>query len=407
MRLILSILALITTGASAYAQINSPMGVRLSDLSRYQSSQHGDSLKTLETKMSTQLESLHDKKIENFYGLYPTNNQVVLSNDYVTGEALYFVRFKAKSRIRLFGSKNNDSDKIQDIGIGVVSFTYSGGSLSVTGHRSIPKESLNLQGQVSLVDRKVLFTDANNDFKMIFPVGVGSFDEGVLNPGVVTLLTPRFKSAVLTKDSTISSRSKPRYFNDKPFIRLIDGETRETTAIGFHTEINENFYRGFDSHGCMRLRDNDLYLLHDLVKFVQTEIPITVSYRIIDELDHPAPKVNRVYKTVRNGGTAENPKMVLDRDNLVQVVYREKEAPHTLLIDEEDDHYKNKYQYEALDTYQKQRAEHRKMCAEKFAPQPGDSDEVLSDKQKEIEECQKEGARRLSIKDKIYRWWVH
>lgn len=277
---------------------------------------------------------------------------------------------------------------------------YGGGSsVSTRNVRIISGSQLRLSIKVGLVERKVIMTDSANGVKIVVPNGVGSFDRGVLNPGITTLLTPRFKDAKLTADATISKRSKPRYFANKPFIRIVDGHTGEYTAIGFHTEINDSFYRGFDSHGCMRLRDNDLYMLHDLLKYGQSVIPIQVAYRVADPADHPAPKVNKVIKVVLNIGTEENPKMKLDVDDLVQTVYKEVQAPVDELKDEAGDHYKELYQYEAMATYNKQRQEQKAQC-----------DAMLANgslKQSQYDSCVKQGARKLTVKQKLYRWWVH
>lgn len=275
----------------------------------------------------------------------------------------------------------------------------NGSSINTRNARIITGSQMKFNMLVGLVDRKVIMNDSVNGLKLVFPNGVGSFDRGVLNPGVTTLLTPRFESAKLTADATISQRAKPRYFANKPFIRIVDGHTNEYTAIGFHTEINDSFYRGFDSHGCMRLRDNDLYMLHDLVKYGQTTIPIKVAYRVNDPADHPAPKVNKVIKEVLNAGTKEDPQMKLDVDDLVQTVYREIQAPVDELKDEAGDHYKEMYQYEAMETYAKQRAEQKEKC-----------DAMLANgslKQSQYESCTKQGARKLTTKQKLYRWWVH
>jgi hypothetical protein len=313
-----------------------------------------------------------------------------------------------------------------------------------------PVSSTNFVAEVGLVDRKAVFTDTSNNLRITVPIGVGSFDEGVLNPGKVSLLTPRFKKAALTAGATITKRDKPNYFGGKPFIRIVDGANEEFTAIGFHTEINENFYRGFDSHGCMRMRDIDLFMIHDLVKLSQSRIDLTMSYKTETLADHPSPKADRRYKAVLNVGTKENPQMIIDRDYLVQTTSIRGKPPVDLLLDSADDHLYNTYQYEGMATYRKQRAAQAQLCTSNYKTaraERGDQirnqiqslrnpvtnmsatekdrkaqqkknaprirqletelknlDKILT---KKLEECKKRGERKMDFGDKLYRAWVH
>lgn len=256
--------------------------------------------------------------------------------------------------------------------------------------------------ETSLVDRKVIIKDETKNIRMVFPIGVGAFDEGVLNEGVTSLLTPRFTNANIPKSSIISKREMPRYFKGKPFIRIHDGEKR--TEIGFHIEINDYFNRGFDSHGCMRLRENDLQALHDLLMFgPKAATPVIVQYRLQDEMDHPAKLNNKYFKTVINKGTKDEPFFILDRDNLVQVGYRDNVAPPIAeLEDDSRDNYYELLSYNTEEQLKEQNARRAKQCSQKV-----EAIQKERERSKEFEKCMDEGKRKGGVGDWIYRKWVH
>lgn len=285
-----------------------------------------------------------------------------------------------------------------------ISVSYIGRGIELNSVNVLLRESIDLNDtdftiKVGLVERKVIFQDKSNNIQFVVPVGVGSFDEGVMNEGKVSLLTPRFKVGYIDRNQVISKRSKPRYFADKPFIRLSkEQDGAEATPIGFHTEINGSFVRGFDSHGCMRLRDQDLYMLHDLImQGTKRFTPITVNYHLEEEMDHPAAKRDKLYKTILNTGTEESPFFPLDRDDLVQTVYKNKVAPLEKLIDSPEDHYEDVFDYDTVRQLREQNARRKAECSEDIDP---------SDK-KAFESCLHKGKRKSSASDKIYKWWVH
>lgn len=284
---------------------------------------------------------------------------------------------------------------------------YSNRALTPADLTIVTDESINLKDmvfkvEVGLVDRKVIVTEAANKIKMVFPNGVGGFDEGVLNEGQVSLLTPRFHNGFLDQRAVISKRDKPRYFDGKPFIRILKGPSlvEDMTAIGFHTEINDSFVRGFDSHGCMRLRLPDLMMLHDLILDGGVrQTPITVLYRTKDQADHPAGKRNKIFKTVTNTGTKESPFFPLDKDNLVQLRYKEAQAPMDLLVDLANDNYEDLFNYDTQLQLQDQNARRKVECNQK-------KDAGLITKDKEMDACLNAGKREGSITDGIYRKWM-
>lgn len=299
-----------------------------------------------------------------------------------------FVKYKNQSRFeKLQVIYSNNARELKDITASI--------------KESIALSETDLSIRVALVDRKVIIEDKINDIKFVMPTGVGGFDEGIMNEGRPSLLTPRFKSGYIDKNSVISKRDKPRYFANKPFIRLTRSvdESAEATPIGFHTEINGSFVRGFDSHGCMRLRDQDLFMLHDLIMDgTRRKTPITIAYRVDDEMDHPTGKRDKMYKAVQNVGTAESPFFPLDRDSLVQLVYKSKEVPTDLLQDEPNDDYEDIYSYDTILQNREQIARRKTECSEDFDPK---------EEKKDFENCVNKGKRKSSAKDALYKWWVH
>ncbi len=263
-----------------------------------------------------------------------------------------------------------------------------------------PLNQLKFNAEVGLVDRKLIITELTKNFQLVFPIGVGSFDEGVLNEGKVSLITPRFKQGFLDKEAVISKREKPRYFKGKPFIRLLNGpsSSEDRTPIGFHIEINDSFVRGFDSHGCMRLREMDLLAFHDLIMFGGAkQIPITVNYRTENLSDSPILKRNKIYKTILNKGTESSPFFILDRDLLVQTTMKEVAAPIEKLIDNELDHYEDIFNYDTNSQMKEQDARRNNECQAKVM-----SGQIGSD-EKSFQKCLDEGKRKETMADRIYR----
>ena len=266
---------------------------------------------------------------------------------------------------------------------------------------SYNSKEMQFRASVGLVDRKLILEDTIHDVKIVFPIGVGSFDEGVMNEGKFSLLTPRFTDGYIDQRTVISKREKPRYFKGLPFIRLLKGPNVDSdgTPIGFHIEINDTFVRGFDSHGCMRLREEDLMALHDLIMLgTQVQTPITIQYRPLDNADHPAPKRNQTYKGILNKGTAISPFFIFDRDNLVQLTFKETGAPTDKLVDDARDNYESLFSYDTISQMKEQDLRRKNECDAKVM-----SGELNGSDKKKYQACLDAGKRVDTLKDRIYR----
>lgn len=258
--------------------------------------------------------------------------------------------------------------------------------------QSISLQQTRMKAKVGLVKRVLYLEDTLSDIKLVFPLGVGSFDEAVFNREA-SLLTPRFKEGYLSKRVAIEHRSKPRYFSDKPFIRVLWGREKKHTGIGFHVQPNlGRFIRAFDSHGCIRMPLADLELFYDLVDSNPlTYIPITITYHLDIDVDHPFPKTQRSYRRVQNLGSKHRPKYTIDRDRLVQTEYKKGTPPVELLEDFAEDDYENYFSYSS-----------RPCKVKSFGDKPRRGWSSALTSKLAFQRCHPRKKRNL-----LYRWWVH
>ena len=285
------------------------------------------------------------------------------------------------------------------------------GSWTVGIINTVPLSETLFDLNVSLIERKLVMRDNMSDMSMVFPLGVGSFDEGVLN-NEVTLLTPRYKNSFLDQWAAISERKKPRYFAGKPFLRITTDENPANghTPIGFHVQPNlDEFVRAFDSHGCMRMQLKDLNMLHDLLKKgPHRRLSINVQFQIEDKADHPFRKRNKPYKRVLNAGNKSLPDYVLDRDGLVQTQKDwKRSAPIDQLVDRTGDHAQEMFNYDTAWREKAKRAERQQNCYQEFPYSEADSRREQRKLEKKYNKCMESGQRRTSISDRVYKWWVH
>lgn len=381
------------------AQEKVVLGVRFTDLAK-----HTSIIPGLDQKEADELEEKFDRYTSKEYELEKTLN--LFMGDYPkTANGSVVLPLVAFGKLK-------DSGEYAFI---QTETFFNGEEFNVQVKNIIPLSQTLFDVNVSLAERKLVLRDnLNSELTMVFPLGVGSFDEGVLN-NAVTLLTPRFENAFLDQRAVISERKKPRYFAGKPFIRITTSTNlgEGHTAIGFHVQPNlDTFVRAFDSHGCMRMQLDDLNFLHDIVKEgPHQRLSVNVKFYTEDKIDHPFPKRNKPYKRVLNSRSKENPRWEIDRDGLVLVTKDwENSAPVDQLVDVDGDSHHAVYDYEMAWRKAERIKNIKQECREEF---PYDSeDEDLSKRErrkleKAYEECVKEGQPSRSLRDRIYRWWVH
>jgi hypothetical protein len=175
---------------------------------------------------------------------------------------------------------------------------------------------LSLEISVALVERKMIVRSIPAGILKVYPLGVGAIDENMTQRDQVRILTPTFQSALIEKRFVQSARTFPSYYRGRPFLALSVGQGGKT-IYGFHYSITENLIRGFVSHGCMRMRDKDLYELYALVMSQKEDaVPVKISFHSGENFESPYPLNNKSYMRVKNFGTANQPQGDLDREGL-------------------------------------------------------------------------------------------
>lgn len=441
--LVLSALLLSTNIQAAFQTLgvgsNEVLNVRVNDVAKWTNNKIDPNLSKFLNWYSNNEEDLFPElEVENVYNLFFTDYPQRDGDQFKyklaafvrtkgSFEALQFVKLNVKGELKWDGKK-------------VEGYVQS----AITEQIGLSKT--NFEVEVALSSRKAIVKDSSNGIKMIFPLGVGAFDEGVLNDGI-SILTPRFKQGYLDKNYAIYERKKPRYFMGKPFIRIhaSDDAKNGFTSIGFHTQPNGgDFIRAFDSHGCMRMQNPDLYALYWIVsQGPRRRTPIVVNFHSADKTEHPFPKKNKPYKRVLNTGSASTPDWKLDRDDLVQTVYNWNDtAPVSHLVDRSDDDWgvvfdykmawriaeKNKAkEQKCIDANQVDESKFKVNRNEFFTWGMSEKEEkkaqrkyekalrkaerelnrAYKDAEKDLKKCLKEAFPRRSFKDRVYRWWVH
>jgi hypothetical protein len=190
--------------------------------------------------------------------------------------------------------------------------------------KDVPLSQAQFMINTGLIQRLVILNDLKDNIEIIYPLGVGGVDENVINPDAYSMLTPLFSDAVLKRSTVTKARHMPTYYRDLPFMPLTN-KRGLLTPIAFHISVLSDsdwetrgpnyLVRGFESHGCMRLRKKDLMEMFTIVEQGGLEeIPVnvdlfafnigasevaTVGENIPTEL-HPYPLTRSVYERVKN-----------------------------------------------------------------------------------------------------------
>lgn len=192
--------------------------------------------------------------------------------------------------------KKNKTHEIED----VVSVIKSGEEIALS------ETNFVLKG--SIADQKIIIEDQNFGITKVFPVTVGAIDardsivesmnfhvpasnrraarKAGLDPALQNEFQDFSNAALISRKiwntgsswANTSERTYPSAFKGRPFIGLVDLNYVDLTSgdkikysagyreIGLHYQITSNrLERGFRSHGCVRVRDKDLYQLDVIV----------------------------------------------------------------------------------------------------------------------------------------------
>ncbi|MFO0746901.1 MAG: L,D-transpeptidase [Myxococcota bacterium] len=180
---------------------------------------------------------------------------------------------------------------------------------------------LDLHYRVSVGEWVGVMEDPAVGFRRVWPLGGGAIDKGVRVVGVVTSMTPTTEDGLLEKTYAWRQLHSPWYFRDKPYLPISvarvwkkpDGTVSPKfyveSNIAFHIWQDKGFQRGFFSHGCMRMRTEDLAELAAYVFGADDKKPIPVVLRTarITDAMHPWPMETKVYWQLKNYGTPEKP----------------------------------------------------------------------------------------------------
>lgn len=195
---------------------------------------------------------------------------------------------------------------------------------SVVNQAEIPLSKTQFSIQVSLGQRKLILADWVNGIQKVYPLGVGSIDMGIRDKSVAggktVSMTPQFKNASLDSNLLYEAKNDLTY-KGMPLLPIIPNGSSRPAEEAFHIvqhatviDLKKNKFdynhmvRGFDSHGCMRLREKDLYELYSIARNSgQRYTPVDISNWLPALPDHPYPLNDAYYKTVKNHGTALKP----------------------------------------------------------------------------------------------------
>ena len=155
----------------------------------------------------------------------------------------------------------------------------------------------NLRLELSLLERKAIVMDNRGRTFKIYPVAVGGLDEAVTSEEL-SITTPFYTEAYLNEAVSQAVRWDPPYYKGMPFLR-ISHSTLDWTPIGFHIRQNPRLKRGFESHGCIRMREKDLYELYWLLKSSPDgTMPLGLVHWSQVPWDHPYPLEDKSYMAI-------------------------------------------------------------------------------------------------------------
>lgn len=227
-----------------------------------------------------------------------------------------------------------DMDNAYSIHINTLSFNPEDGKINFKLEEKtiVNMEDTKFKLTVGLKNRRLILDDENNpSLRIVLPIGVGALDLGVSSPDQFGLMTPLYENQNIDTDTNQVSwahRNDKTYYKNKPFIRFRTDNPQYGgwSTIGFHIQQNKVFKRGFDSHGCMRLRENDLDALYRVIMNTTNDHGLVAASILLklrdDELDHPMPKNDTAVKVVENYGTEQHPKKGKDKLGLTATTAR-------------------------------------------------------------------------------------
>lgn len=181
---------------------------------------------------------------------------------------------------------------------------------------------LDLHYRVSITEWAAVLEDPSIGFRRVWPLGGGGIDRGVRYVGIVSSMTPTTDDGLLEKEYAWRELGSPWYFRNKPYLPISvarefkrkDGSIWKTyleSKVAFHIWQDKGFERGFFSHGCMRMRTEDLAELAAYVFGERAPIPVKLKLDPLGDARHPYPFDRVKYWQLKNYGTVDKPEIRL------------------------------------------------------------------------------------------------
>lgn len=130
---------------------------------------------------------------------------------------------------------------------------------------------------VSLDGLTVHLFDRETGFSEVYPTGVGTLNSRGES------ITPTGHFATGSDPSNgwwyIPGRFEPSYFDGLPFLRLTALNRNGYATYGLHGPITSTLRRGYVSHGCMRMKADDIVRLFWLVRD-HANTPVTIQKEV-------------------------------------------------------------------------------------------------------------------------------
>jgi L,D-transpeptidase catalytic domain len=148
---------------------------------------------------------------------------------------------------------------------GVAADEIEGADLEAGGNKSayeVPTELPVLANPEIIISKTkplvVHVFDRETGFSAVYPTGIG-----VLGSTSGVSITPSGHFTVGTTDHTnswywIKRRSSPDYFGGLPFLRMSIENSKGHQTYGLHGPITSELLQDYVSHGCMRMRPEDV-----------------------------------------------------------------------------------------------------------------------------------------------------
>ena len=117
---------------------------------------------------------------------------------------------------------------------------------------------------VSLDGLTVHLFDRVTGFQAVYPAGVGTKN----SRGVSITPAGHFQTGANSADTWwyVARRTVPDYFGGFPFLRITAKNSAGANTYALHGPITAELIRGYVSHGCIRMRGDDIVRLFWMVK---------------------------------------------------------------------------------------------------------------------------------------------